>query len=206
MAENDLPQLYLISPPEVELGSFTARLAACLDAHRVACLRLALSTADEDRIARAADAVRAVTEPREVALVLQTHVLLARRHGLDGVHLTDGARSVRMVRRELGPDAIVGTFCGQSRHDGLTAAELGADYVSFGPAGPSPLGQGRQAEMDLYEWWGKMIEVPLVGEGALDAATVATLAPHVDFLGIGEEIWTADDPAAALGRLVAAMR
>ena len=30
-------------------------------------------------------------------------------------------------------DAIVGAFCGTSRHDGMTAGEMGADYVSFGP-------------------------------------------------------------------------
>ena len=50
-----------------------------------------------------------------------------------------------------------------------------------------------------------MIEVPVVAEGALDADLVAALAPKTDFFGIGAEIWAEDDPAAALGRLIAAM-
>ena len=136
---NDLPQIYLVTPSELELSSFCDQLAACLDAVPVACVRLSLATRDEDRIGRAADAIREVTHARDVALVIDSHVLLVERFGLDGVHLTDAARSVRKVRKDLGPDAIIGAFCGDSRHDGMTAGELGADYVSFGPVGPPGL-------------------------------------------------------------------
>ena len=51
-----------------------------------------------------------------------------------------------------------------------------------------------------------VFEVPVVAEGALDADLVAALAPVTDFFGIGDEIWRADDPAAALGQLAAAMQ
>ena len=205
MAERERPQLYLVTPPDVDLSGFPDRLARVLDAEEIACLRLALATRDEDRLARAADAVRAVAHERDVAVVIDTHVALASRLGLDGVHLLDGARSVRKARKELGGDAIVGAFCGASRHDGMSAGEAGADYVAFGPAGLSALGDGSRAERDLFAWWSEMIEVPVVAEGALDAETVARLAPVTDFFAIGEEIWSDDDPVAALGRLVAAM-
>lgn len=199
------PQLYLITPPELELSTFPDLLARCLDTHEVACVRLALATRDEDRISRAADALRAVTHARDIALVLDTHVVLAKRLGLDGVHLTDGARSVRAMRADLGEDAIVGAYCGQSRHDGMTAGELGADYVSFGPVGASALGDGRRAEGELFEWWSQMIEVPCVAEGDLDEEVVASLSQYVDFFGIGEEVWRQDDPVSALTSLVSAM-
>ena len=201
----DQPQIYLITPPEFELSRFPAQLASVLDAHEVACVRLALSSTDEDRIARAADACREVTHARDVALVIDTHLALVERLGLDGVHLTDGARTVRYARKELGPDAIVGSFCNTSQHEGMNAGEAGADYVAFGPAGVSVLGDGSQAEADLFQWWSEMIEIPVVAEGALDANLIATLAPVTDFFGIGDEIWRSDDPAAALSGLVAAM-
>jgi thiamine-phosphate pyrophosphorylase len=121
------------------------------------------------------------------------------------VHLSDGARSVRAARKALGPDAIVGAFCGASRHDGMSAGEAGADYVSFGPVGATALGSGTRAERELFEWWSEMIELPVVAEGALDALTVASLAPVSDFLAFGEEIWREDDAGAALSRLLAAM-
>lgn len=194
----DRPQLYLVTPAEIELGRFPDTLARCLDAEEVACVRLALASRDEDRIARAADALREVTSARDVALVIEAHVLMVERLGLDGVHLLDAARSVRQVRKTLGDDAIVGSFCGDSRHDGMTAGELGADYVSFGPVGPTALGDGRRAETDLFDWWSKMIEVPVVAEGALDLATARALAPLTDFVALGEELWMEEDPVARL--------
>ena len=201
----DHPQIYLISPPEFDLSTFPAQLAACLDSTEIACVRLALATKDESRIAKAADALREVTHERDVALVIDSHIMMVERLGLDGVHLTDGARSVRKVRKDLGEDAIVGCYCTNSRHDGMTAGELGADYISFGPVGETPLGDGRQAPLDLFEWWSLMIEVPVVAEGALNADLIRQLAPHTDFFGIGDEIWSDEAPAKVLTGLRAAM-
>ena len=194
----DQPQLYLICPPDFELSLFPDLLGRVLDGAELACVRLAPASRYEDRIARMADACRAVTHARDIALVIADHAILAERLGLDGVHLTDGARSVRAARKRLGRDAIVGAYCGQSRHDGMNAGELDADYVSFGPVGESALGDGRRAEPELFRWWSEMIEVPVVAEGALDNGSRRAVAPHADFLALGDEIWSAEDPVAAL--------
>jgi thiamine-phosphate pyrophosphorylase len=204
MADTDLPQLYLVTPPKVELSSFPDQLARALDAVEIACLRLELATRDEDEIARAADACREVAHARDIAIVIADHVLMVERLGLDGVHFTDGARQVRKTRADLGGDAIVGAFCGTSRHDGMTAGEQGADYVSFGPVGESNLGDGSVAERDLFAWWSEMIEVPVVAEGGLTEALVADLAPVTDFFSLRDEIWSAENPVATLERLAAA--
>ncbi|MCV2871140.1 thiamine phosphate synthase [Defluviimonas sp. WL0050] len=203
MAENDRPQIYLITPPDLDLEVFPDRLAAVLDAEEIACIRLAIAGGDEDRIGRAADAVRMVAHERDVAVVIETHLKLAERHGLDGVHLTDGARNIRDARKTLGADAIVGAFCGTSRHEGMNAGEAGADYVSFGPVGATALGTGARADRELFAWWSEMIEVPVVAEGGLTADLVTDLAPVTDFFGIGAEIWSSDDPVATLKVLIA---
>ncbi|MCA3436402.1 MAG: thiamine phosphate synthase [Rhodobacter sp.] len=203
MSQTERPQIYLISPPEFDLEVFPDQLAAVLDGIDVACVRLALATRDEDRIARAADALRQVAHARDVAIVIESHLLLVARHGLDGVHLTDGARTVRHARKELGGDAIVGAFCRTSRHDGMTAAEAGADYVAFGPLGQTPLGDGAVVEFDLFAFWSEAIEVPVVAEGALSEALIAEFGPVTDFFGVGDEIWRSDDPLDALKRLLA---
>ncbi|WP_299612506.1 thiamine phosphate synthase [uncultured Tateyamaria sp.] len=200
MSAPEQPQLYLLTPPVFELSVFPDQLASVLDAHDVACIRLALATRDEDRISRAADACREVAHARDVAIVVNDHVGLAERLGLDGVHLSDAAKSVRDARKALGPDAIVGSFCGTSRHDGMSAGEAGADYVAFGPI--TGLGDETTAEDDLFAWWSEMIEVPVVAEGGLTQDAVKRLAPITDFFGIGEEIWGDEDPAAALARLM----
>jgi len=197
------PQIYLVTPSEFELSTFPDQMAQVLDAHEIACIRLDMATREEDRIARAADACRQVAHARDVALVITDHVVLAERLGLDGVHFSDGGRSVRAARKSLGPNAIVGSFCGTSRHDGMSAGEAGADYSSFRPVGATALGDGSIADHEIFEWWSQMIELPVVAEGGLDIPGIETLGPFTDFFGIGDEIWRDKDPAGELGRLLA---
>ncbi|MEP2472537.1 MAG: thiamine phosphate synthase, partial [Paracoccaceae bacterium] len=65
MSDAEQPQIYLITPPVLELSTFPTELAKVLDAHDVACIRLALASHDEDQIARAADACREVAHARD---------------------------------------------------------------------------------------------------------------------------------------------
>jgi thiamine-phosphate pyrophosphorylase len=97
----DQPQLYLITPAEFELDVFPNLLASVLDAHSIACVRMAMASQDEQRLSKAADALREVTHARDVALLIEDHIPLVERLGLDGVHLSDGAHQVRYARKEL---------------------------------------------------------------------------------------------------------
>ena len=87
--EMDRPQLYLVTPPEIELSRFPTDLARVLDTFDTACLRLSLATTDEDRMMRAADACREVAHARDVPIVISEHALLVTslmmRDGLGGV-------------------------------------------------------------------------------------------------------------------------
>jgi thiamine-phosphate pyrophosphorylase len=199
VAAATLARLYLVTPPDAELDGFPDRLGGLLDRFDVACVRMAGGASSEEAVRRAAEALRPVCHARDVPLVLTDHFRLAAALGLDGVHLTDGARQVRAARKALGFDAIVGAHARASRHDGMTAAEIGADYVSFGPLAASGLGDGTVAPVGLIEWWAEMIEVPVVAEGGLTPELAGTLARTADFLALGPELWlAADGPEAAL--------
>lgn len=203
MAADDRPQITLVTPPTFDADVFSDQIGRVLDGTPIACLRLSLGTRDEDILMRAADAAREVAHSRDVAVVIDNHLILAERLGLDGVHLTDGSRTVRKARKDLGADAIVGAFCGTSRHDGMSAGEAGADYVAFGPIRATTLGDGSSAPYDIFEWWSEVIEVPVIAEGALTTELVARFGPVTDFFAVGEEIWSTDDPLAALKALIA---
>jgi thiamine-phosphate pyrophosphorylase len=203
MATEDRPQINLITPPALDLETFPDRLAAVLDAVEIVCLRISLATQDEWDLVRASDTLRHIAHARDVAVVIDGHLLLVERLGLDGVHLPDGARSVRKARKDLGADAIIGAHCGASRHEGMSAGEAGADYVSFGPVGVTPLGDGSRAGRDLFEWWSEMIEVPVVAEGALTRELVESFGPVTDHFAFGAEIWGQDNPVQALRDLIA---
>lgn len=196
----DAPQLYLMTPVGAQASALGPMLAEVMDRVAPACLRIR-GGAEEDELGRLADMAREIAHARDVAVVIDDHVKLALRHGLDGVHLTDGAKAVRYARKELGEDAIVGAFCGGSRHEGMNAAEAGADYVAFGPVGDSALYRGEPADRELFQWWSEMIEVPVVAEGAITRELLAELSPVADFIALGPEIWSQDDPAATLALL-----
>jgi len=59
------------------------------------------------------------------------------------------------------------------------------------------------AGADLFEWWAQMIEVPVVAEGGLTDDALRSLAPFADFVALGAEVWSADDPAARLAEIAA---
>jgi len=202
MAAPDTPQICLISPPALEVAAFSPALGRILDQTEVACFRLSLASDDEDQVARIADAIRETCHARDVAIVIDRHFRLVERLGLDGCHLSDGARQVRDVRADLGSDAIVGSYCATSRHTGMSAAEAGADYVSFGPLSASALGDGDIAPSDLFEWWSDVIEVPIVAEGNLTPDVIRAFSPITDFFAIGPEIWRAETPHDALTSLL----
>lgn len=202
MSDAPPARLYLVIPAQPSLATFPDLLGTLLDGFPVACVRFPASGLGEEELMRAADALRPVCHARDVPLLLTDHFRLAARLGLDGVHLGDGARQVRAARAELGRDAIVGAHARASRHEGMTAAEIGADYVSFGPLTPSGLGDGSTAPRELFEWWSEMIEVPVVAEGGLTPDLVGDLAPFAEFFALGDELWSAPEgPAAALAAI-----
>lgn len=197
----DAPRLYLLTPRLFALADLAASLDDLLSLGLVECVRLRLAEgADGADWARACDGLREICHGRDVALVAEDHVALVGRHGLDGVHLSDPRANVRAARKALGPDRIVGAFAGASRHQGMTAAEAGADYVSFGPVWRDPaLGGEDLAGPDLFGWWAEMIETPVVAEGGLTPERASTLAGAADFWAPCVSVWDGPEgPAAAL--------
>ena len=195
-------KLYIVSPAEFEIEEFSDELKLILDSIEISCFRLALSTQNEDVIAKTADVTRDICHSRDVAIVIRDHFLFVEKHGLDGVHLSDGSRNVRKARKNLVKDSIVGAFCGNSKHDGLTAGEAGADYISFGPLSKTTLKDGTIAQNDLFKWWSTMIEIPVVAEGNLNKKVIYSLENDTDFFAFGDELWNESNPLNKLNQLI----
>ena len=195
-------KLYIVSPAEFEIEEFSDELKLILDSIEISCFRLALSTQNENVIAKTADVTRDICHSRDVAIVIKDHFLFVEKHGLDGVHLSDGSRNVRKARKNLVKDSIVGAFCGNSKHDGLTAGEAGADYISFGPLSKTTLKDGTIAQNDLFKWWSTMIEIPVVAEGNLNKKVIYSLENDTDFFAFGDELWNEFNPLNKLNQLI----
>lgn len=202
-------QLYLISPPELEPAAFLPLLTAALDAGPVAAFQLRLPGADEATLRAAINVLRPEVQRRDIAFLIAGDPALARETGCDGVHLEQMPPRFKAVRAAAGDDLMLGVSCGASRHQAMTAAEEGADYVSFGPLWDT-VTKDRPADplaLQTLTWWAEMMETPCVGVGGVTPDTAAqAVASGADFLAVVHAVWThPDGPAEAIRRLLEAM-
>ncbi|MGH6864644.1 MAG: thiamine phosphate synthase, partial [Methyloceanibacter sp.] len=80
-----------------------------------------------------ADRLIDLVQSAGLACLIESDVGLAERLGADGVHIDADAATYTGARGRLGTDANIGAGCGSSRHDAMLLAEMGADYIAFGP-------------------------------------------------------------------------
>lgn len=199
----EVAQITLITPPVIDLATFPQKLEQLYDAVDIVCLRIALKTSDEKEMTKTIDALRSLSHARNIPVVINDDSEWVSRLGLDGVHLSDGARRVKYMRKELGVDAIVGVCCKVSRHEGISAAEYGADYISFSLPQEASCGGDTSQVFELFQWWSEMIEAPVVCENGLTRDLIAKFGPVTDHFAIGTEIWSDENPASALQQLLA---
>ncbi len=177
------------------------RLQACLAAvpAEAVLLRPAVSGRPDPR---ALVALVRAAQSKGVAALVAGDPRLAQEAGADGVHLDWSAEiedAYRAARALLGADKIVGASAGGSRHDAMTLAEAGADYIAF------PLDEeASAARIDTIAWWAEIFEVPSVALGLTDPARALDLAQAgADFLGVTIPPGQAPDDAAQRLRAIA---
>jgi thiamine-phosphate pyrophosphorylase len=191
------PRLYLVTPRIQDAGPFTAALTAALAAGDVAAILLRFADADERTLINCAKALVPVAQQTEAALVLDGHAELAARSGADGAHLADIADFVTAVET-LKPDRIAGAGGLNTRHDAMTAAEAGADYVMFGEPDAEGHRPGFAAIEERIAWWAEVFEAPCVGFAASLDEIAPLVAAGADFVALGDWIWSDPQGAATI--------
>ncbi len=152
-------QLYLISPPAIDLPVFRMELEAALAASAVVkSFQLRLKEADDDTIKRAIKELMPVCRAHEVAFILNDRADICAELTCDGVHVgqedlvnasahaslraheapltagepADSQRAIKQIRQIVGEQSIIGVTCHASKHLAMEAGAAGADYVAFG--------------------------------------------------------------------------
>ena len=202
-------RLYLITPPALDdLDAFGRDLAAALDGGDVAALQIRLKDASDEAIAAAVAALAPIARAHDVALILNDRPDLAARLGCDGVHIGQGDMPFAQARKLMGPNAMIGVTCHDSRHLAMEAAEAGADYVAFGAFFPTTTKDApTTAEPEILSIWQETMEVPSVAIGGITADNAEGLATAgADFLAVSAGVWKhTDGPAAGVAAINAAI-
>jgi len=187
------PRLYLVTPPVVDAQVFSKDLAAAMAAGDVAAVLLRLAEADERTQINRAKALSTAVQDHGAALLLDGHADLVARAGADGAHVT-GIDEFSAAIEQLKPERIVGISGLTTRHDAMTAAEAGADYIMFGEPGDGGERPSFAAIEERVAWWAEVFEAPCVAY----AASIDEVAPLVqagaDFIALGDWLWR--DPQA----------
>lgn len=188
---SDHCRLYLITPPRFEPNIFADTLRRALDGGDVASLQLRLKKLSDDEIRRAADTLMPIAQAREIAFLINDRADLAAELRADGVHIGQEDCSYAEARAAVGPNAIVGVTCHDSRHLAIEAAEAGADYVAFGAFFPTATKDAKtKADVELLRWWSELMVVPQVAIGGI---TVENARPLIeagaDFIAVSSGVW-----------------
>ena len=196
-------RLYFQFPAQPS-ATLEAQLAQALATTDAACVLLCGDGApiDEDHAGRLIDLVQA----SGLACLVENDAALAERLGADGLHLDANAETYTAARKLLGESANLGVLCGLDRHDAMQMAELGADYVAFGPKAESIIDAIDQYA-DLIAWWAEIFVVPCVAwnvETAEQAAKFAALG--ADFVAPSARIWHGDDALRRITEIDNAVR
>ncbi|MBU2117079.1 MAG: thiamine phosphate synthase, partial [Alphaproteobacteria bacterium] len=170
-------RLYLITPPSInDLDAFAAALEAALAAGDVAALQIRLKPATDDQIAAAVRRLAPIARARDVAVILNDRPDLALQLGCDGVHVGQDDASVAGARRLMGPQAMIGATCHDSRHLAMEAAEAGADYVAFGAFFPTTTkATTHRPDPEILTIWQETMEIPCVAIGGVTPDNAAGL-------------------------------
>lgn len=182
------PRLYLVTPEVAEVEKFSPDLEAALAAADVAAVLLRLQAADPRTLINRAQALAAVVQRKDVALVLDGHPDIVARAGADGAQLT-GIEAFSAALNALKPSRIAGCAGLGTRHDAMLAGEQGADYVLFGEREKQGRRPSFAAIVERLAWWAELFEVPCVGYAETREEIAPLAEAGADFVAV-DFVWT----------------
>ncbi|WP_109125421.1 thiamine phosphate synthase [Dyella sp. C11] len=158
-------------------------------------------TTDQARRLTEARAIRALCAARQVPLIINDDVELARQCGAAGVHLGEDDGDVAAARAVLGEDAIIGVSCYDSLERAHQLTDAGADYIAFGAFFPSPTKpNARRASFDLLRQTAAL-GIPRVAIGGITPDNGESLIDAgADYLAVISAVFGDSDVRGAAAR------
>ncbi len=153
-----------------------------------------------------AEVFRDRCDAQSVPFIVNDRADVALAARADGVHLGQDDLPIAQARRILGRDAIVG----RSTHDAdqmRNAMSEDVDYVVVGPIHETPTKPGRAASgIDLVSVAAREATKPWFAIGGIDLSTISAVRnAGAQRVVVVRAVTAAEDPAAAVASLVAAM-
>jgi thiamine-phosphate pyrophosphorylase len=205
---DDQTGLYLLTPPKIDLAVFPDLLKSVLDTGAIDCLQLRLKDVSDDEIRKAIDVILPLCSDRDIPLILNDRPDIAKKSGVDGVHVGEEDASYAEARAIMGEEHIVGVSCYDSRHRAMELGEKGADYVAFGAFYPTQTKEAKTSVTpEIIEIWTTFTTVPCVAIGGITADNLGPIVEAgADFIAVTGGVWShPDGPEAGAKAIKAAI-
>ena len=169
------------------------------------CIQLREKNASTRDFVEEAQRIKAVMAPFRALLIINDRIDVALAVGADGVHIGQQDMPCEIVRKLMGPRALIGLSV-ETWEDVERAATLDADYLGVSPVFETP------TKTDTKGHWGleglrrirTATRLPLVAIGGLNTANAAdVIRAGADSIAVVSAICAADDPYQAARELSA---
>ncbi len=136
-------------------------------------------------------------------LVINDDPRLALQVGARAVHVGAGDPGVAAMRRELGPQFLLGVSCYADLSRALEASMAGADYVAFGSVFPSRTKPSAvRASLEILQEAHSRLDVPVVAIGGIQQDNAReVVAAGADAVAVISALFGSGDVASAYLRL-----
>jgi thiamine-phosphate pyrophosphorylase len=181
----EVPRLYLITPPIADAGSFAATFEATLDAAEFACVLLRTDPGEPGVAKKIVRALAPLAQKRGVACLVED-AQLAVRADADGAHVAGLGDRLEAAIESLRPEKIVGAGGLGNRDDAMMAGEADVDYLMFGgPDESLPFAE----ILERVSWWAEIFNLPCIAYAHKLEEISEFAQANVDFVALCDAIW-----------------
>ncbi|MBP7710371.1 MAG: thiamine phosphate synthase [Rickettsiales bacterium] len=186
-----MSQIYLISPPQIDLKSFSSRLENALKTSLVPVFQLRLKNYEAAEIKKISHELKKICHANNCLFLLNDSYEIAADVEADGVHLGVEDGSIALVRKKSPQNFVIGASCYDSRHLAMEAAEQGADYLSFGAFFESKTKKSRgNPTPEILTWCAEIMNLPIVAIGGIsDENCYSLVKAGADFVSVISYVW-----------------
>jgi thiamine-phosphate diphosphorylase len=112
----------------------------------------------------------------DAKLIINDNIEYAAKVNADGVHIGKDDGEVRMARKILGNNAIIGVSCYNDINLAIKAQEFGASYVAFGAMFDSKTKQNApKCDFGIVQKAKQILQIPICVIGGINASNISQI-------------------------------
>jgi thiamine-phosphate pyrophosphorylase len=190
-----MTQIYLISPPQIELDKFSKELEIILKTGLVPIFQLRLKGQDDFFVKNSAIKLNKICQDYNTKFIINDNLELALDIGCNGVHLgiDDRQNSTNQIVKIIqnNKNFTISFSCYDSKELAIQADNLGASFISFGAFFPTKtkISPGKP-DIEIIDWAKKNLKAKIIAIGGINSQNSHQLISHkIDYIALISFIW-----------------